>query len=124
MFFPASKVNYGETDPDKMCGEGLIEVLEHAPNSPNLRAAYVKFVNGAHTKWHYHTGEQMLLATQGTGFVEFQGLPDIRLQQGDRVFIPAGVWHRHGAAGEKLIHLAVTTGETIWDKKDSCDKQA
>ena len=125
MFYPTSEIKYGKPDPTKMCGDGTIEAFERAPASPYLRASYVKFVNGAHTKWHYHTGEQMLLATQGKGFVEFQGLPSLEIGEGDRVFIPTGLWHRHGAVeGETLVHLAVTTGETIWDKADPCQKHA
>jgi len=125
MFIPDYEIKYGEPDPAKMCGDGTIEEFERAPASPYLRALYVKFVNGAHTKWHYHTGEQMLLATQGKGFVEFQGLQTLEIREGDRVFIPTSLWHRHGAdEGETLVHLAVTTGETIWDKADPCQKHA
>ena len=121
MLIPDYEIKYGGPDPAKMCGDGTIEEFERAPASPYLRALYVKFVHGAHTKWHYHTGEQMLLATQGKGFVEFQGLPSLEISEGDRVFIPAGLWHRHGAVeGETLVHLAVTTGETIWDNTDPC----
>jgi quercetin dioxygenase-like cupin family protein len=108
-----------------MCGDGRLEALRHAPASPHLRAVYVRFADGAHTKWHYHAGQQLLVGTQGTGFVEFRGLPDVMLQEGDRVIIPVRVWHRHGAApGESLIHLAVTTGETVWDQDDPCDKRS
>ena len=65
-----------------------------------------------------------MVGTQGIGFVEFRGLPDATLRKRDWAFIPAGVWHRHGAAaGETLMkHLAVTTGETKWDKDDPCEK--
>ncbi len=95
MFYPTGEIKYGKPDPTKMCADGTIEALEQAPSSPYLRASYVKLMNGAHTKWHYHTGKQMLLATQGKGFVEFQGLPSLEIGEGDRVFIPAGLWHRH-----------------------------
>src|SRR4051794_8947354 len=119
MFYPAGEIKYGKPDPTKMCGDGRIEELEHAPASPNLRAMYVKFVDGAHTKWHYHTGEQMLLTTEGRGFVECRGDPIVEIHEKDRVFIPKGAWHRHGAVeGETLVHLAVTTGETKWDTDD------
>ncbi len=123
MFIPDYEIKYGAPDPAKMCGVGTVEEFERAPASPYLRALYVKFVNGAHTKWHYHTGEQMLLATQGKGFVEFQGLPSLEIREGDWVFIPTGLWH--GAVErEMLVHLAVTTGEPIWDKLDPCQKHA
>lgn len=123
MYYPAGKIRYAKPDPTQMCGDGRIEDLDHAPRPPHLRAAYVKFVNGAHTKWHYHSGEQLLLATEGKGFVEFQGSPILEIHEGDRVFIPTGVWHRHGAVeGGTVVHLAVTCGKTEWDRKDTCDK--
>jgi len=121
MYYPAGEINYGQPDPKKMCGDGRIEELAHAPASPHLRTVHVKFVDGARTKWHYHNGDQWLLPTEGEGFVEFKGLPVLELRKGDRVFIPMGVWHRHGAVdGETLSHIAVTSGETVWDIKDPC----
>ena len=61
---------------------------------------------------------------KGTWFVEFRGLPDVTLCKGNRVFIPAGVSHRHGAEEEEHLmkHLAGTAGETTWDEDDLCDK--
>ena len=106
-----------------MCGDGQIEELLHAPKSPALRAAYVKFVGGAHTKWHFHSGEQILVAMEGQGFVEFQGLSPQGMNERDRVIIPAGTWHRHGAdEGGTFIHLAVTIGDTEWDNHDPCQR--
>ena len=121
MYYAAGEIKYAEPDPSKMCGDGRIEKLDRAPDPPNLRAEHIRFVEGAHTKWHYHTGEQLLMPTVGTGFVEFKGLPVLEIRSGDRVFIPAGVWHRHGARqGQTMTHIAVTTGETVWPKSDDC----
>ena len=103
MYYPAGKIKYAMPDPAKMCGDGHTEELERAPQSPYLRAVHVKFVDGARTKWHYHSRAQILMATQGQGFVELRGLPVVSIYENDRVIIPAGVWHRHGAVeGESL----------------------
>src|SRR6266576_2955650 len=96
IFYTARKLEYGKPDPAKMCGDGRMEVLQRGPASPHLRAAHVKFVRGAHTKWHFHKGDQLLLVTQGNGFVEFQNLPALKIRKDDRVFVLAGAWHRHG----------------------------
>jgi quercetin dioxygenase-like cupin family protein len=121
MYYPAGEIDYDEPDRTKMCGDGRIEKLQHAPVSPQFRAGHVKFVDGAHTKWHYHTGEQLLIPTEGNGFVEFIGLPRVTLRAGDRVFVPVGVWHRHGALpGHAMIHIAVTIGDTVWDTSELC----
>jgi quercetin dioxygenase-like cupin family protein len=121
MYYPAGEIKYAEPEPETMCGDGRIEKLDHAPVPPSLRAAHVRFVNGAHTKWHYHTGEQLLMPTEGTGFVEFRGLQLLHIGVGDRVFVPPGVWHRHGARkGLTMTHIAVTSGDTQWDRSDNC----
>jgi quercetin dioxygenase-like cupin family protein len=121
MYYPAGEIKYAEPDRATMCGDGRIEKLDHAPGSPHLRATHVTFVDGAHTKWHYHTGEQLLMPTEGIGFVEFRGLPLLQIRIRDRVFIPIGVWHRHGARkGHSMTHIAVTSGDTVWDASDNC----
>lgn len=125
MYYPAGAIKYAKRDSKRMCGDGCIEELDDAPVSPAMRAANVKFVDGAFTKWHYHTDEQLLLGTDGEGFVELQGHPIVAIGKGDRVLIPTGVWHRHGAAEKQTFgHLAVTSGETKWDDKDSCQRDA
>lgn len=125
IHFPAGKPQYPqEPDSKRMCGDGRLETLAQAPRSPHLRAKFVKFKNGGYTKWHCHQGgEQVLYVTEGNGFVQADGQPKIRLHVGDRVYIPEGIWHRHGALeGEegKFVHLAITTGETKYREHDSC----
>ena len=105
------------------CVEAFIEEANQGPTSPALRAEFVKFVDGAYTKWHYHTGEQMLLSAAGEGFVEYQDRPEVTIREGTRVFIPPGVWHRHGAVPKStLVHLAVTYGTTCWADDDPCQR--
>lgn len=125
MYYRAyPKVKYrSKVDTCKMCGEGRLEDLPNAPESPNMRAIFVEFQRGAYTKWHRHEGTQLLYGTEGTGFVEFQGVPDLDIAPGTRVLVPAGVWHRHGAKPkERFVHLAVTVGETHWKHDLDCEK--
>lgn len=125
MFFPINEVEYNNPDFEKMCGDGRIEKLKNAPESPKFRAIYVKFTKGAYTKWHYHTGDQLLLGAEGVGFVEFRDSSVVTLNVGDRVIIPANVWHRHGAIDQDtFIHLAVTRGATTWEEDDPCEKDS
>ncbi len=120
MNLSSRDIRYGEST-ENMCGKGFPEEVEQEPAPPSMRAAFVKFVDGGCTKWHFHTGEQMLFATEGQGFVEFQYGPRLEIREGARVHIPVGVWHRHGAAQAKtLVHLAVTYGDTKWDDEDPC----
>ncbi len=124
MRLSAHNAKFGKRN-ENMCGHGFIEELVQAPSSPSMRATFVKFLSGAYTKWHYHTGEQILIATEGQGFVEFQDRPKVELREGDRIYTPASVWHRHGAIeGKTLVHLAVTYGETQWDHGDPCRRDS
>ena len=128
MYYRAKEKIEFEPEPDgcKMCGDARLEKLPNAPASPNMRATFVRFEAGAYTKWHWHEGTQLLYGTEGKGFVELEGMKgmrDFEIDKGTRVFIPPGVWHRHGATREgRFMHLAVTTGRTHWRKRSACDK--
>lgn len=96
-------------------GTVRIEKLENAPEPPHLRAVFVMFEPGSYTKLHHHTGDQLLYVTEGKGFIEFANGEEVLLKPGARVIIPAGTLHRHGAnPATRLVHLAVTLGETFW----------
>jgi quercetin dioxygenase-like cupin family protein len=123
MYYPAGKPIYPEKPSENICGEGYLEEFENPPPPQSVRAIFVKFTKGAYTKWHTHSGDQLLYGIRGKGFVEMEGTQTIKLKKGDRVIISGGVRHRHGARKEKsFVHLAVTTGETDWNEEDPCDK--
>ena len=61
-----------------------------------------------------HRGANICCDRRGEALLNFS--------DGDRVIIPAGVWHRHGAVeAETFIHLAVTMGETEWECHGPCE---
>ena len=67
----------------------------------------VAFVNGARTKLHRHTSDQILLIEAGHGVV---GTPSEKheVAAGDVVVIPAGEAHFHGASdGQDMTHYSV-----------------
>jgi quercetin dioxygenase-like cupin family protein len=93
------KVAYS-AESKNMCGDGQIETFSdsHSPESPYTRAMYVQFKNGAYTKWHCHEAGQVLVVTEGIGFVEEYGkAPHFQITPYDRIYIPPCVWHGHGA---------------------------
>ena len=72
----------------------------------------VTFEPGCRNNWHIHHatkgGGQILICTAGEGYYQEWGKPAFRLKPGDRVNIPAGVKHWHGAAPDCWFqHLAV-----------------
>lgn len=68
----------------------------------------VTFEAGSRTRWHIHTGTQILLCTAGIGWYQEQGQAARELQAGDVVVIRPGVVHWHGAsASHEFSHLSV-----------------
>lgn len=68
----------------------------------------VTFEAGSRTRWHIHTGTQILLCTAGKGWYQEQGHAARELQTGDVVVIRPGVVHWHGAsASHEFSHLSV-----------------
>ena len=70
----------------------------------------VTFEPGAHTKWHYHPGGQILLVIDGIGFYQEKDHPKRTLRKGDVVKCPPNVPHWHGASSNTMfIQVAITT---------------
>lgn len=67
----------------------------------------VTFTPGAHTVWHRHEREQILIVTAGAGIVADRST-EHPVAVGDVVIVPAGEEHWHGAPdGQSLSHIAV-----------------
>lgn len=70
----------------------------------------VTFETGAHSNWHFHSGKQVLVILEGTGYVKEQGKPVKILKKGDVVTIQPGVKHWHGASPESgFVQLVVNS---------------
>ena len=75
----------------------------------SYRFTVVSFHAGASNKFHAHTCDQILLGTDGMGFVATEG-EEFAMERGDVAFIPAGEKHRHGARPESdFSHVSLTT---------------
>ena len=77
------------------------------------------FAPGATLDWHVHPGGQVLLVTEGEGYVQQEGGPVRTVRAGDVVRTPPGVRHWHAATPERgVVYLAVTQshpdGRTVW----------
>ena len=72
--------------------------------------ANVTFEPGARTNWHTHTGGQILLVLDGSGYYQEKGRPARRLNKGDVVRIPVDTEHWHGAAPDSwFTHVSLET---------------
>jgi len=66
------------------------EMTEH------LLVTNVNFSKGARTKFHMHTGDQVLMVTSGTGIVATES-EEMVVTAGDIIHFPGGENHWHGA---------------------------
>jgi 4-carboxymuconolactone decarboxylase len=74
-----------------------------------LNAATVTFERGARTNWHSHSIGQLLIVTQGKGWLHQEGQAVRALSPGDIVWTAPGVKHWHGGTRVSgMTHVAVS----------------
>lgn len=89
-------------------GDVYNERLVAADSITPCQASNVTFSAGARTRWHIHSGTQILLCTAGRGWYQEKGKPAQALKAGDAVNIRPGVEHWHGAAYDsEFSHVSV-----------------
>jgi len=77
--------------------------------------AHFRFGPGARTKWHSHSGGQIILVEEGVGLTQLRGGPIIELHAGESIYCPPGVEHWHGAAPDQGgVQFNVTRGSITW----------
>ena len=77
-------------------------------DSSNFNFAIVKFDAGSRNKFHKHSGDQILLITEGTGKV-VNDHETLTVTEGDVVLIPAKENHWHGAPDStSMAHITIT----------------
>ena len=102
------------TENKKVCFSKVTTKKKDAPR-------FVKFNNGARTKWHYHTKKQLLVWAKGEGFVDIASKDGSTKtfslsSENKKVKIPAYVAHCHGAEEHtaEFIHHSTQKGRTVW----------
>lgn len=100
---------------------GTVWIRLLVPNDPtlNCQIGNVVFEPGARNNWHTHSGGQILIATEGTGYYQEKGKPIQLLRKGDVVKILPDVVHWHGASpNSEFTHIAINTntqkGVAVW----------
>lgn len=77
--------------------------------------ANVTFEPGCRNNWHIHHGrdgggDQVLICTAGSGWVQFDGQEPVSMTPGSVVRVPANTKHWHGAKADSWFsHLAFIT---------------
>jgi quercetin dioxygenase-like cupin family protein len=81
----------------------------------NATIAHFRFGPGSRTKWHSHSGGQIILVEEGVGLTQVKGGPVIELHAGETIYAGPGVVHWHGAAPDQGgVQYNVTRGDITW----------
>jgi quercetin dioxygenase-like cupin family protein len=113
--------------PKNFIGSVVVEPLYGANDSMRATGGHVTFAPGARSAWHAHPAGQILIITDGVGWVQEDGGAKREVKPGDVVWCPPGVKHWHGAAPTTaMTHLAVTgvvDGKSVqWREKVTDDQ--
>lgn len=113
--------------PDHFTGSVRVQSLFDAKEPSRTTGGLVTFQPGARTAWHTHPLGQILIVTDGVGWIQQWGGPVQVIRKGDVVWIPADVKHWHGATPtttmthiaiqEQLNGVAVNWLEKVTDKQ-------
>jgi quercetin dioxygenase-like cupin family protein len=89
-------------------GSVQVQQLFPAHDPSRTSGGKVTFEPGARSAWHTHPLGQILIVTEGTGWIQHWGGPIEEIRKGDVVWIPAGVKHWHGATpNTAMTHIAI-----------------
>ena len=84
------------------------QAILNPDDSTNFNFAIVAFDAGSRNKFHKHSGDQILIVTEGTGIVA-NDTESLTVTEGDVIVIPAGDNHWHGAPdATSMAHITVT----------------
>jgi quercetin dioxygenase-like cupin family protein len=93
--------------PNRFTGSVRVQSLFDAKEPSRSSGGQVTFLPGARSAWHTHPLGQILIVTEGVGWVQQWGGPVQVIRKGDVVWIPAGVKHWHGATPTTtMTHIA------------------
>ncbi len=94
--------------PDRFTGSVRVRSLFDAKSPSRLTGGEATFQPGARSAWHTHPLGQVLIVTDGEGWVQQWGSPVQVMRKGDVVWIPPGVKHWHGATPTTTVtHIAL-----------------
>lgn len=101
-------------DPASFTGDVSIGLVAGTTDT-TLHLYEVHFAARARTRWHSHSGEQILLGLRGRCVMQVRGERPVAIPEKSAVRIPPGVVHWHGALEYAASHLAVNIAtETTW----------
>jgi quercetin dioxygenase-like cupin family protein len=121
---PAASQSVITGAPNRFTGSVRIQSLFDAKEQARSSGGKVTFEPGARSAWHTHPLGQILVVTEGVGWIQQWGGPVQVIRKGDVVWTPAGVKHWHGATPTTtMTHIALQErlngAAVIWLEKVS-----
>ena len=107
---------------ERFTGVVWVNMLVQPTESFGHSTGVVTFEPGARTNWHMHPGGQVLLVTNGRGYIQEKGKSIKVIQKGDVIKCPPGIAHWHGASPDsEMSHVAISAnfekGSVVWLEK-------
>ena len=82
------------------------------PDQYKVGTAHYKFDAGARTKWHSHSGGQVMLVEEGVTHHQNKGGPVMELRANESYYVQPGVAHWHGATPDSsTVQFNTTRGD-------------
>src|SRR5258705_10003592 len=104
---PTAAQNVITGSPKRFTGSVRVQSLFDPIEPSRTSGGAVTFQPGARSAWHTHPLGQILIVTDGVGWIQQWGGPVQVIRKGDVVWIPAGVKHWHGATPTTtMTHIA------------------
>ena len=93
---------------DRFTGSVRVQSLFDPKEPSRTSGGAVTFQPGARSAWHTHPLGQILIVTDGVGWIQQWVGPVQVIRKGDVVWIPPGIKHWHGATPTTaMTHIAV-----------------
>ena len=112
---------------EQFTGTAYIEPVFANEDPFAVNGGKVTFLPGARSNWHTHPAGQVLVVTEGTGWVQEAGEPRREMHAGDVVWCPPEVKHWHGATATTAVtHIAIQQfkdGENVVWQEPVTDEQ-
>src|SRR5439155_24221241 len=105
---PSGSQQSSKAPAEHFMGSVAIEPVFSPQDPSRASGGKVTFQPGARSAWHTHPLGQILIVTDGTGWIQQWGGPIEEIRKGDVIWIPAGVKHWHGATPNTvMMHIAI-----------------
>jgi quercetin dioxygenase-like cupin family protein len=93
---------------ERFTGSVTVEEMFPSHDPSRTSGGKVTFEPGARSVWHAHPLGQILIVTEGIGWIQQWGGSIEEIRQGDVIWIPPGVKHWHGATPTTaMTHIAI-----------------